>query len=117
MAYLVTQELETTLSVPSASSPSSACNEALRTANRELSALEDDPRVYNYDLFDAIITKYPAHETDSFTVIVSFTVTASVYTDSRPTATTTGTQTIEDATNDFFDAQTPIGDVAVQDAT
>lgn len=116
MAYHVTQELETTIAVPSVTSASSACGEALRVVNRELSALEDDPRVYNYDLFNATVTEYPAHETEPFTVVVTFTVTAPVYTDSRPTASTTGTTTIQDAIGDFFDAQTPVGDAAIQDA-
>lgn len=116
MVYHVTQELETTLTLTSVSTASSARTEALSIVNRELSALEDDPRVYNYDLFTATITEYPTHETDPFTVIVSFTVTTSVYTDSRPTATTTGVATIEDAIDDFFDIQTPVGDTAIQDA-
>lgn len=116
MAYHVTQELETTVSVTSASRPSTAREEALRKINRELSALEDDPRVYNYDLFNATITNYPPHENGVFTVTVSFTVTAAVYTEPRPTATTTGTTTIQDATENIFDTQSTVGDASVQDA-
>lgn len=117
MPYHVTQELETTISVSSASTPSTACIEALHTVDRELSVLKDDPRVYNYDLFNATVTHTPTHETEPFTVVVAFTVTAAVYTDSRPTATTTGTTTIQDAIAGLFDTQTPVGDAATQDAT
>lgn len=116
MAYHVTQEVETTLHISSASTPATACQEALKCTDRELSALEDDPRVYNYDLFDATITEYPTHENGTYHVTVVFTVTAAVYTDTQPNAIPTGKNTINDALDGLFDAQTPVGALAIQEA-
>lgn len=114
MPYHVTQELEAALEITTGTNPTTTKTDAIRQANRELSALEDDPRIYNYDVLNATIDSYPDFDGGPYTVTVSFTITVNDYTQGMDSASEHGVNTILSAIEGFFDTRNTVGDAAIQ---
>lgn len=113
MSYQATQEFETTIPVTNVNSPTAAKTEALHIANKELSILQDDPRIHNYDLFSATINDYPLHIHEQIPVTVAFTLTTTIHTDDYNTVPDASHSQMDNALSGLFNEPQKVGAPAV----